>query len=175
MNITRSVHCFPLASSHHFWEVLFRHRSKAKTWVGKRKKKAKEEERCGNGKNTSNYIENMIILCRFFLLSLHKTFLPLHFSTLYTCSVEETKRRTMEMLRVRSCFAKSIVPSFTSKLESTLQSGSHSSETYFFHHINNKSSSHFNPRPPLQTHKHETTMNGKLLCCQHHPSRLSVV
>lgn len=44
----------------------------------KSKKKHESEKSCGNGENTSNYIENMIILCRFFLLSLHKTFLPLH-------------------------------------------------------------------------------------------------
>lgn len=63
-------------------------------------------ERCGNGKNTSNYIENMIILCRFLCFRFIKPFCRYTSpSSCYThAQLEGRERRTMEMLRVRSWF-----------------------------------------------------------------------
>lgn len=98
----------------------------------------------------------MIILCRFFLLSHHKTFLPLYHMP-HMLSWRK-KQRIMEMVRVRSCYAGAFELMLV--VESALESSSFSSDTYFFHHINNISRSikkcshatHINACPPRQTH-----------------------
>jgi ribosomal protein S14 len=66
--------------------VLFKHHSKVKKHESEKKKK-KAEERCGNGKNTSNYIENMIILCRFLCFRFIKPFCRYTSPSCHTCSV----------------------------------------------------------------------------------------
>lgn len=57
----------------------------------------KRSERCGNGKNTSNYIENMIILCRFLCFCFIKLFC--RYISHATHAQLRKKSRTMEMVR----------------------------------------------------------------------------
>lgn len=94
----------------------------------------------------------MIILCRFFLLSLHKTFLPLHNMLTHAQLKKDTTHH--EIVRVRSCSVEAF--EITLAVAPALESSSLSSDTYFFHHINNIPHStqrrSYAAYPPRQTH-----------------------
>lgn len=155
----RSLLGSPLLRIPHIWEC---YSSSTKNTSRVESEKEKKENR-GNGENTSNYIENMIILCRFFLLSLHKTFRIPHMLSW------GNERRTIETVRVRSCFVE--VRVIFSPLPPSLVGPkiSLSSDTYFFHHINNNAHPTRSSPTPADS-SHEMRMNEKLLCChQHHP------
>jgi hypothetical protein len=79
-----SVHFSPASS---LSESVIQASQQSKEKHESEKKKKKAEERCGNGKNTSNYIENMIILCRFLCFRFIKPFCRYTSPSCHTCSV----------------------------------------------------------------------------------------